>query len=69
MLASLADDLRASFLASRAAPAPSAAPEIEIRPEPRRAARPREIAVAVAAGMIPEDLVLSYRADRLRLAA
>ena len=69
VLASLADDLRASFLASRAAPAPAAAAEIEIRPEPRRAARPREIAVAVAAGMIPEDLVLSYRADRLRLAA
>lgn len=66
VLASLAEDLMASFLADRAAAAALVAPEIEVRPEPRRAARPRAIAVAVAAGMIPEELVLSYRADRER---
>ncbi|ABY30704.1 DUF2336 domain-containing protein [Methylorubrum extorquens] len=42
-------------------------PEIVVAP--KRIARPRAIAVAVAAGMIPEHLILSYRADRERLAA
>lgn len=91
VLAGLADEIMAHFLADRAAamaqgpsagqaetlrlralPIPAPLPEAssviipEIVVEPKRAARPRAIAVAVAAGMIPQDLVLSYRADRER---
>ncbi len=56
-------------------PLPELSPEISAEPlpeilvAPKRIARPRAIAVAVAAGMIPEHLILSYRADRERLAA
>ncbi len=79
VLAGLADEIMAHFLADRAAVAaqlPAPVPEVlpeslpeslpEVAVEPRRTARPRAIAVAVAAGMIPEDLILSYRADRER---
>ncbi|CAO4180205.1 DUF2336 domain-containing protein [Methylorubrum aminovorans] len=75
VLAGLADEIMAHFLAERAAatgqlsgPAPETQPAIipEIVVEPKRSTRPRAIAVAVAAGMIPEDLILSYRADRER---
>ena len=81
VLAGLAEELMARFLAERGQvsdpapvlasfPAPLPAPKSEIQPEiqsePPRAARPRAIALAVAAGMIPEELVLSYRADRAR---
>ncbi|MFC6388594.1 DUF2336 domain-containing protein [Methylorubrum zatmanii] len=75
VLAGLAEELMARFLAERGqvsdpapalAPPPLPSPAPEIRPEPPRSARPRAIALAVAAGMIPEELVLSYRADRAR---
>lgn len=75
VLAGLADEIMARFLADRATTAaqlPAPAPETEaaivqeIVVEPKRGPRPRAIAVAVAAGMIPEDLILSYRADRER---
>lgn len=73
LLAGLSEALMASVRSARSGPVapqpepqsmPQAAPEV--RPEPRASARPREIALAVAAGMIPQDLVLSYRADRTR---
>ncbi|WP_342148797.1 DUF2336 domain-containing protein [Methylorubrum sp. SB2] len=62
LLAGLTEALMESVLSVR--PGPQAVPEV--RPEPKPTARPREIALAVAAGMIPQDLVLSYRADRRR---
>ncbi|KQQ31245.1 hypothetical protein ASF53_00570 [Methylobacterium sp. Leaf123] len=75
----MADRTAASVSIPAQLVAPSPEPEIvpervseiahEIVVEPKRIARPRAIAVAVAAGMIPEHLILSYRADRERLAA
>ncbi|GJE73497.1 DUF2336 domain-containing protein [Methylorubrum suomiense] len=74
LLADLSEALVAHFLAERPAltappqavaeEGPSVAPEV--RAESRLSARPREIALAVTAGMIPQELVLSYRDDRIR---
>ena len=70
VLDSLPDALMASFLSQHALP--SAAEITLSMPEPadmtdEAPKRPHKVALAVAASMIPEEVILSYRADRERV--